>query len=68
MKRRSAWSALNDAVRRILNLKYKLGLFERLVVEPNSAVFSDAHKKIAYMAASEAITLLKNEDGLLPLS
>ncbi|GAO27572.1 glycoside hydrolase family 3 N-terminal domain-containing protein [Geofilum rubicundum] len=59
---------LNDAVRRILNLKYKLGLFERPVVEPNSAVFSDAHKKLAYLAASEAITLLKNEAGLLPLS
>lgn len=59
---------LNDAVRRILNLKYKLGLFEQPLVEPNLEAFSDAHKKIAYLAASEAITLLKNEAGILPLS
>ncbi|ASB48548.1 beta-glucosidase [Alkalitalea saponilacus] len=59
---------LDDAVRRILNLKYKLGLFERPFVEPSLDAFSDAHKKIAYMAASEAITLLKNEKEILPLS
>ncbi len=59
---------LDDAVRRILNLKYKLGLFENPLVKPNSDVFSKTHKKIAYTAASEAITLLKNEANVLPLS
>jgi len=59
---------LDDAVRRILNLKYKLGLFDHPFVEPNLEAFSEAHKKLAYTAASEAITLLKNEAGVLPLS
>lgn len=59
---------LDDAVRRILNLKYKLGLFDHPFVEPNLEAFSEVHKKLAYTAASEAITLLKNEAGVLPLS
>ncbi|SMO84022.1 beta-glucosidase [Saccharicrinis carchari] len=59
---------LNDAVRRILNLKYKLGLFDTPVVKPNPDIFSKTHNKIAYTAASEAITLLKNKSELLPLS
>lgn len=59
---------LDDAVRRILNLKYKLGLFEKPAVEPTLDIFNETHKKTAYLAVSEAITLLKNKNNVLPLS
>ncbi|MCO5258446.1 MAG: glycoside hydrolase family 3 C-terminal domain-containing protein, partial [Lentimicrobium sp.] len=62
-------SRIDDAVSRILRVKYLLGLFDRPVTKqadyPDfaSAVFaSDARR-----AALESITLLKNEDDVLPL-
>ena len=60
---------INDAVRRILRVKFELGLFEKPYTEPESyplfgsKEFSDA----SYEAAKECITLLKNENGILPL-
>jgi beta-glucosidase len=60
---------INDAVRRVLRLKFRLGLFER-PCWPHSeypdfgSVESEA---MAKAAAGEAITLLKNENGILPL-
>jgi beta-glucosidase len=61
---------IDDAVRRILRLKYRLGLFDR----PNtggkgyekfgSRQFADQ----ALHAAEESMVLLKNEGGLLPLA
>ncbi|MEQ8580894.1 MAG: glycoside hydrolase family 3 N-terminal domain-containing protein [Marinoscillum sp.] len=60
---------IDDAVRRILTLKDELGLFEQPVTllsdYPNFA--SKEFELAAFDAASEAITLLKN-DGTLPLS
>jgi len=59
---------LDDAVRRILNLKYKLGLFEseqELVQYPKFG--SADFQKAAYNTAAEAITLLKNDQAILPL-
>lgn len=60
---------IDDAVRRILNLKYKLGLFNTNGDNcHNYPKFgSSAFERIAYDAASEAITLLKNENKMLPL-
>lgn len=62
-------SRIDDAVRRVLRLKYRLGLFDA----PDSS-FEDypefgsaAHIKKAYRAAVESEVLLKN-DGVLPLS
>ena len=59
---------IDDAVRRILRLKYRLNLFENPYSDPKDFpdVGSNAHKKINYQAAAESITLLKN-DGILPL-
>lgn len=60
---------INDAVRRILTLKYKLGLFEKAIYPFNnypkfgSPEFEDA----AYQTAAESITLLKNNKTILPL-
>lgn len=62
-------SRIDDAVRRVLNVKHKLGLFERPVTDYRdyplfgSREFEDA----AYQTAAESVTLLKNEENILPL-
>ena len=62
--------ALNTAVRRVLRLKFEMGLFEHPYVEAKTAaleVHNDAAIATARQVACESITLLKN-DGILPLS
>ncbi len=60
---------IDDAVRRVLRMKFRLGLFEKPYW--NAADYADfgssAHKAAAKAAADESITLLKNEDNVLPL-
>ena len=60
---------LDDAVRRVLRLKVRLGLFENPVwsVDGYDEFASEAFREKAYQAAVESIVLLKNEGGLLPL-
>ena len=63
-------SRIDDAVRRILRTKYRLGLFDK----PNTGgkgyekFGSDEHAQKALQAAEESMVLLKNEGNLLPLS
>ena len=63
-------SRIDDAVRRILRLKYRLGLFEK----PNTdyrdypKFGSKEHALIALKAAEESEVLLKNRNNILPLS
>lgn len=61
---------INVSVRRILLLKKKLGLFESAY--PNPALVSQLQKasydSVAYQAALESLTLLKNQNNVLPLS
>ncbi len=61
---------LDDAVRRILLVKSRLGLFERPVPTfENYPKFGSAEFQQASLnSALESITLLKNENGILPLS
>ena len=61
---------LNDAVRRILRVKFLLGLFEsnRSQATEYSKFAAPAHKNLALEAALESITLLKNDRNTLPLS
>ena len=62
--------ALNQAVRRVLRLKFEMGLFEHPYVDDMTAgklVNNAEAVAIARQAAKESITLLKN-DGILPLS
>ncbi|PWD99568.1 glycoside hydrolase family 3 N-terminal domain-containing protein [Marinilabilia rubra] len=63
-------SRINDAVRRILNMKYKLGLFDTPVTDYKDypKFGSDEFEQVAYNSAKESITLLKNKDKVLPLS
>ncbi|WP_309120315.1 glycoside hydrolase family 3 N-terminal domain-containing protein [Paenibacillus sp.] len=61
---------LNAAVRRVLEMKFRLGLFERPYVDPDLAersIGSEAHVRLARRLATEGVVLLKNEGGALPL-
>lgn len=62
-------SRIDDAVRRILTLKEKLGLFESPYPEPAAKgnFGRPEYQTLALQAAHEAMTLLKNDDGALPL-
>lgn len=60
---------IDDAVRRVLRLKFRLGLFDRPSWSRSEYPdFGSAeHEAVAKAAADESITLLKNEDTILPL-
>ncbi len=61
---------VDRAVRRILLQKMRLGLFENPCADPARAervVHSAEHQALSLRAAREAVTLLKNEGGVLPL-
>lgn len=63
-------SRIDDAVRRVLRLKVRLGLFENPVWNvDNYAKFAckEFHDN-SYDAAVESMVLLKNEDNVLPIS
>jgi beta-glucosidase len=63
-------SAINDAVRRLLREKFELGLFENPFVDPDRAdqiSGAAASRPLALEAARQAIVLLQNRGGLLPL-
>jgi beta-glucosidase len=61
-------SQIDDAVRRILKLKFQLGLFENPYVGKRESVFyAEDHLKKAKEAAIESAILLKNENDVLPL-
>jgi beta-glucosidase len=61
---------LDELVAPMLLWKFRLGLFDDPYVDPEEAarvVGCDANRELALRAARDAITLLKNENGLLPL-
>jgi Beta-glucosidase-related glycosidases len=62
-------SRIDDAVRRILRVKYELGLFETPVTNlSNYPKFGGAEfAKASYNTAAESITLLKNTNNTLPI-
>ncbi|WP_297805618.1 glycoside hydrolase family 3 N-terminal domain-containing protein [uncultured Polaribacter sp.] len=60
---------INEACRKILTAKFKLGLFENRFVnldKKGALLFTDEHKSTALESARKGIILLKN-NGLLPL-
>ncbi len=60
---------IDDAVKRILELKFELDLFQNPVTnyEDYQDFGSKKHHQLAYKAASESITLLKNNNNILPI-
>lgn len=65
---------LDDAVARILRVKFRMGLFDsgKPSSRPGAGDFktlgSPAHRELARRAVRESLVLLKNNGGLLPLS
>lgn len=62
---------IDDAVLRILTLKFELGLFDDPYVDEDAykdKIRCDRHKEISYKSAQESIVLIKNENNILPLS
>jgi beta-glucosidase len=63
-------SRIDEAVRRILRVKFELGLFDKPMPDPSlkSRLGSMEARQTSLQAAQESMTLLKNENNLLPLS
>lgn len=61
---------IDDAVRRILLVKYELDLFNKPTTNPKDypKFGSKEFEQAAYLSAAESITLLKNADNALPLN
>lgn len=64
-------SVLNEAVRRVLRVKFQLGLFENPYANLDKALNAyknSGHKELALQAAHKSTILLKNENKTLPLN
>ncbi|MEW5842662.1 MAG: glycoside hydrolase family 3 N-terminal domain-containing protein [Bacteroidota bacterium] len=63
-------SRIDDAVSRILKVKYELGLFEHPLTDKTltAKVGSAEHRKVARDAVRQSLVLLKNDSKVLPLS
>ena len=60
---------IDDAVRRILRVKYQMGLFDNTSVDPalTAAIGSAEHRDVARQCVRESLVVLKNDKHLLPL-
>jgi len=60
---------IDDAVRRILTVKYQMGLFENQITDPalTAAIGSPEHREVARECVRESLVLLKNSNSALPL-
>ena len=59
---------VDDAVRRILRVKFKLGLFDPArPYEHRTELGTPEHRAVARQAAAESLVLLKNNGALLPI-
>lgn len=64
-------AAVDEAVRRVLRLKFRLGLFENPYTDETLAdklILRPDFRDLALEVAQESMVLLKNEDNILPLS
>ncbi len=62
---------IDDAVSRVLRVKFRLGLFENpysAVVADNERYLNSESRKVAEQLAEESMVLLKNKNNILPLS
>ncbi len=63
-------SRIDDAVRRILRIKFKMGLFENPYTDRSytGSVGSPEHRQIARECVRQSLVLLTNDNQILPLS
>jgi beta-glucosidase len=61
---------INDAVRRILRIKFQMGLFDgpSMDTKLTAAIGSPEHREVARACVRESLVLLKNENTILPMS
>lgn len=65
---------LNDAVRRILRVKVRAGIFEtkkpseRILAGDKTVLGSPMHRQVARQAVRESLVLLKNNEAVLPIA
>lgn len=64
-------SLLDESVKRILRLKFEVGLFDHPYVDPYKAkeiINNKTHQNLAWEAAHKSLVLLKNDKMILPLN
>ncbi len=61
---------IDNAVRRILSVKFEMGLFERPYADRSllDSIGTETHREVAREAVRKSLVLLKKKDGVLPLS
>lgn len=70
-QRKLSMATIDEAVRRILRIKYRLGLFEKPYADENlekAEVFKQANRDVAKLAAEKSFVLLKNQNQTLPIN
>ncbi len=70
-QRKLSMATIDEAVRRILRIKFRLGLFDRPYADEaleRSVVFSQSHIAAARELAARSMVLLRNERETLPIS
>ncbi|MDD2504379.1 MAG: glycoside hydrolase family 3 N-terminal domain-containing protein, partial [Clostridia bacterium] len=63
-------AVVDSAVRRVLKIKFDMGLFENPYVDPEKvadSIRNENHVTLARKVARESVVLLKNDEKLLPL-
>jgi beta-glucosidase len=68
-ERKISISRIDDAVSRIIQKKFELGLFENPFSDKSllNSVGSKMHRNVARQCVRESLVLLKKKDGILPL-
>lgn len=64
-------AAIDESVRNVLRIKYRLGLFDKPFADETrekAEVFKNANREVAKTAAEKSFVLLKNENETLPIN
>ncbi|MGI8919872.1 MAG: beta-glucosidase BglX, partial [Pyrinomonadaceae bacterium] len=70
-ERKLTLASIDEAVRRVLRIKFRLGLFEKPYADDareRTSILTPEHLAAARSSAARSLVLLKNEGNLLPLS
>lgn len=68
-EKKVSMETIDNAVRNILRLKFRLGLFDNpYIVTPQNVKYAEEHLKVAKTAAEQSLILLKNDDHTLPIA